>query len=214
MTKYINVPTDAKEIASIAKNIVAKIKEMDDYDLNPGMLLVLVQSRELVREVKLEAARQMGENWIKMATYTPNDFSAKLLRENYRRYNEWHFSQEEENKQRLEAGEEVDWETQMGYPLYDEFKIVDDDDKTDYNNFCTYVVAEKYLVDMASQMMTEDFNDLNYMYLYVIDQSGRIYGIDTDYSSCDVFLGTALYEIELKYRGEWELHQEMLNRKD
>ena len=211
---YINVPTDKDKVAAVAKNIVAKIKDLDDYDLNPGMLLVLVQSHQLVREVKLEAARQMGEDWIKMPTYTPRDFSAKILRENYRRYNESHFDQEEENKQSLAAGEEVDWEEQMGYPLYDEFKIVDKDDKTDYNYFCTYVVAENGLVDMASQMMTEDFTDLNYMYLYVIDQSGRIYGLDTDYSSRDVFLGTALYEIELKYRGEWELHQEMLNRKD
>ncbi|MBO7542267.1 MAG: hypothetical protein J6T33_11480 [Bacteroidales bacterium] len=213
MTNYKNVPTDAKEIASIAKNIVAKIKEVDNYDLNPGMMLVLVQSREMVREVKIEAARQMGENWIKMATYTPNDFSAKLLRDNYRRYNEWHFSQEEENKKRLAAGEDVDWETQMGYPLYDEFKIIDDDDKTDYNHFCTYVVSENGLVDSACQML-DDFTDLNYMYLYVIDQSGRIYGIDTDYSSNDEFLCQALFEIDSRYHGQWELYQEILNRKD
>ena len=62
------MPTDKDEVAAVAKNIVAKIKEMDDYDLNPGMLLVLVQNHQLVREVKLEAARQMGEDWIKMPT--------------------------------------------------------------------------------------------------------------------------------------------------
>lgn len=213
MTNYINVPTDAKEIASIAKNIVAKIKEMDDYDLNPGMLLVLVQNHQLVREVKIEAARQMGENWIKMATYTPNDFSAKLLRDNYRRYNEWHFSQEEDNKQRLAAGEDVDWETQMGYPLYDEFKIIDDDDKTDYNHFCTYVVSENGLVDSACQML-DDFTDLNYMYLYVIDQNCKVFDIEKDDYTPDFFLGDALFEIDSRYHGRWELYKEILKRKD
>ena len=34
---YNNTPTRAEEIDVIANNIVSKIEEIDDYNMNPGM---------------------------------------------------------------------------------------------------------------------------------------------------------------------------------
>ena len=183
---YSNTPTSAEEIAAIANNIVSKIEEMDDYNLRPGMLLILVQSKQIVREVMLEASRRLGKRWIHMPVYTLNSFCANILRNNYRRFNARYYEQKEG----------------MGYPLYDEFRIIDSYDDSEYNRFCTYGVTREDLVNNACNLIG-DFEDLNYQYLYVIDQNCNVYELDDKAPQRD-FLINALTEIAARYTDRWE----------
>lgn len=199
---YSNTPTSAEEIAAIANNIVSKIEEMDDYDLNPGMLLILVQSKQIVREVKLVASSRLGERWIHMPVYTLNSFCTNLLRNNYRRLNARYYEQRQEVKQATAAGEDVDIEEEMGYPLYDEFRIIDSYNDAGYNRFCTYGVTQEDLVNNTCNLI-EDYVDLNYQYLYVIDQNCNVYKLDDNAPQGD-FLINALVEIEARYTDRWE----------
>ena len=54
-------PINPEKITAIANNIVSKIEEMGDFMLRPGMFLILVQSKQIVREVKLEATRRLSK---------------------------------------------------------------------------------------------------------------------------------------------------------
>jgi len=194
------IPTSAEEITAIANNIVSKIEEMDDCDLRPGMLLILVQSKQIVREVMLEASRRLGKRWIHMPVYTLNSFCSNLIRNNYRRLNTRYYEQRAEVEQAIATGKEVDIAEEMGYPLYDEFQIIDSYDDAGYNRFCTYGVTREDLVHNACNLI-QDFEDLNYQYLYVIDQNCNVYDLDNGDNNAiqNNFLINALVEINARY---------------
>ena len=83
--------------------------------------------------------------------------------------------------------------------------FIDSYDDAGYNYFCTYGVTRDDLVNNACDMIS-DFEDLNYQYLYVIDQNSNVYELeneDGDISERD-FLINALEEIEARYKGQWE----------
>lgn len=199
-------PINPEEITAIANNIVSKIEEMGDFLLRPGMFLILVQSKQIVREVKLEATRRLGKQWIQMPVYTLNTFCTYTLRNNYRRFNARYYKQRAEVEQAIAAGKEVDIDEAIGYPLYDEFQIIESYNDPGYNMFCTYGVTQEDLVNEVCNLI-DYCEDLNYQYLYVIDQNCNVYALENEEDNNlpkPDFLVNTLVEIEARYTGRWE----------
>ena len=162
-----------EEISIITGRILDKIKDYfkDGSFVLLGHVLVLVQDKQLVREVRLAAAKRFGDEWLKMDAFTPRSFCLRLLRCNYKRYNARFY----EHKRKIEAGVEFEPGTDedYGYPLYGDFRVLEMGDN-DYNSWTTFGVYEDYIVNDACNMF-DDFTDLNYQYQAVIDQDGNLY---------------------------------------
>lgn len=88
-----------------------------------------------------------------MPVYTLNTFCVCTLRNNYRRLNARYYKQRAEVEQAIAAGKEVDIDEAIGYPLYDEFQIIESYNDPGYNRFCTYRVTQEDLVNEACNLI-------------------------------------------------------------
>lgn len=183
-----------EDISIITGRILDKIKDYfkDGGFVLLGHVLVLVQDKQLVREVRLAAAKRFGDEWLKMDAFTPRSFCLRLLRCNYKRYNARFY----EHKRKIEDGAEFEPGTDedYGYPLYGDFRVLEMGDN-DYNSWTTFGVYEDYIVNDACNMF-DDFTDLYYQYQAVIDQEGNLY------DPINEGLDEILRRIDNKYRGK------------